>query len=565
MPRSTEPKFPGNRDLVSQIKFDTEQGKIWLNEQRMLLVHSSLFANLRRELVATLGMPRARGMLMRLGYHSGWRDASLAPRLRPDLATAEAFYAGPQLALIKGMVNVAPVHLEFDVEGGTFNAEFIWHDAFEADLHLKEHGPVSDPVCWFLTGYSSGFTSYYMGRNIFYKEVECLGCGASHCRIVGKPAEEWEDREEFEHVLKPDTLADELYQLRSELGLLRDAIRRSDTEHDQIANSVGESIAFREASSLLQRAAIGPVSVLLQGETGVGKEIFARGLHLQSDRSDKPFVAVNCACIPPELIEAELFGVEKGAFTGAATSREGRFERANGGTLFLDEVVELTPRAQAALLRVLQEGELERVGGSETRKVDVRLVAATHDDLAEAVKQGRFRADLFYRLSVYPVHIPALRERKDDIPLLVNYFLDKYRSIYNKNVTGITDKAMQALMDHQWPGNIRELENTIERGMILTDNNRLIECQALFSIPPQAKTLNEVGDGGTLKLSKRELSAEEDRLCDSLLAEDFDLEVFETRLLRSAMRKAGGNVSQAARILGLTRPQLAYRLEKIQQ
>jgi transcriptional regulator with PAS, ATPase and Fis domain len=326
---------------------------------------------------------------------------------------------------------------------------------------------------------------------------------------------------------------------------------------------VGRSASFRQASKLLQRAASGPVSVLLQGETGVGKEIFARGLHLQSTRSSKPFVALNCACISPELIEAELFGVEKGAYTGANTSREGKFERANGGTLFLDEVAELTPRAQAALLRVLQEGELERVGGTNTIRVDVRLVAASHTDLAEAVKLGHFRADLFYRLNVYPVHIPALRERKEDIPLLVEHFLGKYQTLYSKRICGVSDKAMLALMDHGWPGNIRELENMIERGVILTDNNHMIDLHGLFStVQEPSRVLNQIDTQGHLKSVKAPVSADVDPICDALLNDAFKLEEFEARLLRTAMKKVDGNVSKAARILGLTRAQLAYRLEK---
>jgi len=564
MSSRAEPQFPTSRDLVAQISFDTEHGKIWLHEQRMLLTHSSLFANLRSELIETLGSQRARSLLMRLGYHSGWRDAGLARKLRPELSTADAFFAGPQLALIKGMVNVKPLHLEFDVASGAFSAEFEWQDAFEAELHLQEHGPVKEPVCWFLVGYASGFTSYWMGRSIFYKEAECLGCGAAHCRIVGKPAEEWEDRDELARLLQPDAVAEELLALQSQLSHLQDSVRQAAGRDDLIANSVGRSSRFRHASQLLQRAAATPVNVLLQGETGVGKEIFAKGLHLASARAGKPFIAVNCACIPPDLIEAELFGVEKGAFTGATVSREGKFERAHGGTLFLDEVVELTPRAQAALLRVLQEGELERVGGSETRRVDVRVVAATHANLEEAVKAVRFRADLFYRLNVYPVHIPALRERKEDIPLLVEHFLGKYQAFYSKRTSGVSDKAMRALMEYNWPGNIRELENMIERGVILTDHNQPIDLAALFpSLSEPSHPLNRIDAGGQLKPVAPSPEPGNDPVCEALLDGEFNLEHLEARLLRAAMAKAEGNVAKAARILGLSRAQLAYRLEKL--
>jgi transcriptional regulator with GAF, ATPase, and Fis domain len=209
------------------------------------------------------------------------------------------------------------------------------------------------------------------------------------------------------------------------------------------------------------------VSVLLTGETGVGKERFARALHTLSDRAGGPFVAVNCAALPAELIEAELFGVEKGAYTGAHATRAGRFERADGGTLFLDEVGDMPLPAQAKLLRVLQEGEVERLGAEQPRKVNVRLVAATNVDLEAAVAAGRFRRDLLYRLNVYPIAIPALRERTADIAPLAQHLLQRYAAQHHKRLLGFSDRAMAALQAHDWPGNVRELENLVERGVIL--------------------------------------------------------------------------------------------------
>lgn len=564
MRTATDPKFPTSQDLVSQIRFDTRIGKVWMQEQRMLLVHSSLFSNLCNELVTTIGEQRTRGLLMRLGFHSGWRDAELARKLRPQLSTANAFAAGPQLAMIKGMVNVSPVHMEFDLDKGSFYGEFLWDGAFEADLQLASGGRSNTPACWILTGYASGFTTYYMGRQVLFREVECQARGDHNCRIIGKPADEWEDPEELNRILQPDALAEELLSLQSQLSELQ-TNQQDHYNHDELAvNSVGNSRRFRDAWKLLQKAADNDVSVLLQGETGVGKEVFARSLHLNSRRAERPFVAVNCACIPPDLIESELFGVEKGAFTGAHISRPGKFERANGGTLFLDEVVELSPRAQAALLRVLQEGELERIGGTETRKIDVRLVVATNENLEEAVKNGKFRADLFYRLNIYPIHIPALRERRDDIPLLVEHFLQKFQTQYHKRIPGISDKARQALMEYSWPGNIRELENMVERGIILTDNNQLIDLDALCpTLEKPAEQDVEIAKGGHLQKSSRHSLNKPDPVCESMLADGFEFGEFERRLICTAMHKAEGNVSLAARLLGLTRAQLAYRLEKL--
>ncbi|EDM46394.1 MULTISPECIES: sigma-54-dependent Fis family transcriptional regulator [Marinobacter] len=563
MPTATDPKFPTSQDLVSQIRFDTGLGKVWMHEQRMLLVHSSLFQNLRNELITTIGEQRTRGLLMRLGFHSGWRDAELARKLRPELSTANAFAAGPQLAMIKGMVNVTPVRMDFDLEEGSFYGEFLWDGAFEADLQLAFGDRSDTPVCWILTGYASGFTTFYMGRQVLFREVECQARGNHKCRIVGRPADEWDDPEELSRILQPDALAEELLSLQSQLSELQTSQHDLYDQDELAANSVGNSRRFRDAWRLLQKAAANDVSVLLQGETGVGKEIFARSLHLNSPRAEQPFVAVNCACIPPDLIESELFGVEKGAFTGAHTSRPGKFERANSGTLFLDEVVELSPRAQATLLRVLQEGELERVGGAETRKIDVRLVVATNENLEEAVTNGKFRADLFYRLNIYPVHIPALRERRDDIPLLVDHFLRKFQIQYRKKIPGISDKARQALMEYNWPGNIRELENMVERGIILTENNQLIDLDALCPALEKLESDIEIAKGGHLQKSFRHGLNKPDPVCESMLEQGFEFGEFERRLILTAMLKADGNVSQAARLLGLSRAQIAYRLEKL--
>jgi formate hydrogenlyase transcriptional activator len=238
---------------------------------------------------------------------------------------------------------------------------------------------------------------------------------------------------------------------------------RTEPEAEQI---IGGSSAFRAAIERLTQVAPFDATVLLFGETGTGKELFARVLHDHSRRRARPLIRVNCAALPASLIESELFGHERGAFTGAIAMRQGRFELADGGTIFLDEIGDLAPELQAKLLRVLQEGEFERVGSSKTRRVDVRVIAATHVNLEEAVIAGRFRADLYYRLSVFPIPLPPLRERRDDIPQLVWFFIHRRQREFSRRITQIPDGVMQALQDHQWPGNVRELQNVIERAMI---------------------------------------------------------------------------------------------------
>jgi transcriptional regulator with PAS, ATPase and Fis domain len=301
------------------------------------------------------------------------------------------------------------------------------------------------------------------------------------------------------------------------------------------------------------------VTVLLTGETGVGKERFARALHELSARRAAPFVAVNCAALPGELIEAELFGVEKGGYTGAHASRAGRFERADGGTLFLDEIGDMPLAAQAKLLRALQEGEIERIGSEAPRKVHVRVVAATNVDLEAAVAQGRFRRDLLYRLNVYPIRIPALRERPGDIEALARAMLARFCALHGKRIAGISERAMQALATHPWPGNVRELENLIERGVILAAQDGPIELEHVFPEAPDAPHQAGLGPRGQLA----DLDTREQRdLLERVLGCGLTLEQLEQRLLDAAVDGAQGNLSAAARRLGITRPQLAYRLKR---
>jgi transcriptional regulator with GAF, ATPase, and Fis domain len=322
---------------------------------------------------------------------------------------------------------------------------------------------------------------------------------------------------------------------------------------------VGRSSAFRKAHSLMVKVAPTQATVLLTGETGVGKERFARALHELSGRASGPFVAVNCAALPAELIEAELFGVEKGAYTGAHAARAGRFERADGGTLLLDEVGEMPLAAQAKLLRVLQEGEIERVGGEATRRVNVRLVAATNVNLEEAVQAGRFRRDLMYRLNVYPICIPPLRERKSDIELLAQAMLTRFCALHGKRILGFEERTLQALQQHDWPGNVRELENLVERGVILASQAGMVEVEHLFPNQPELQTsLDAHGHLAPLP------SAQDDDLSARILNSGSSLEAIEARVLDHAVLRARGNLAEAARLLGLTRPQLAYRQKQRQ-
>lgn len=544
-------------DLRSRVHFEPESGQIWLHECRMLLVHAEVQALLRKELIDTLGMNRAQGIFSRMGYAAGVRDEELARKRAENLSDYEAFMTGPQLHALEGVVKVTPVRLEMDRVAGRYYGEFVWENSWEGQWHRRFYGLHSEPVCWSQIGYASGYTSAFMGLPVLYKEVECAGMGDAYCRIIGKPVGEWDDASDYNRFFDRESIADQLIDLQTQVVRLRSSINE---EGSRSADIVGNSPPFRAAYELLQRAANSQITVLLLGETGVGKELFARALHDRSPRNKEPFIAVNCAAIPFDLVEAELFGVEKGAYTGALTSRPGRFERAEGGTLFLDEIGDLPLAAQAKLLRVLQEGEVERLGDGKIRKVNVRLVAATNVDLKELVRERKFRADLFYRLNAYQIVIPPLRERKEDIPILAKNFLAKYEVLHGKKFRGFSDKAKRSLLAYSWPGNIRELQNSIERGVILAPNTSRVEVNHLFPCCPNAEPrAYGVDANGELSISRSESV---DNLCEAVFNGTLTLNQVENMLLDTAVDKARGNLSSAARMLGLSRATLAYRLKR---
>ena len=547
-------------DLRGLVHFCAETGQIWLHEHRMLLVHAEAQGGMRKELIDTLGMDRARGLLIRMGFASGMHDAEVFSRRDQGATDYEAFMTGTQLHTLEGIVKVTTVRLEADRTAGKYFGEYLWENSWEGQWHRKHYGTHSDPVCWSQIGYACGYTTALMGRPIVYKEVECVGKGDANCRVIGKPLEEWEDADDYIRIFNRESIAEQLIDLQTQVVQLRSAMASKDKLP---ADIVSTSRGFLNAYELLKRAAEdSAIAVLLLGETGVGKEIFARSLHDMGARRDAPFVAINCAAIPHDLVESELFGVEKGAYTGALASRPGRFERANGGTLFLDEIGDLPLSAQAKLLRVLQEGEVERLGDQKTRKINVRLAAATNVDLRLLVKEGKFRSDLYYRLNAFQISIPPLRERKEDVLLLAEHFMEKFSAVRGKKLRGFTDKAKRALLAYPWPGNVRELQNMIERGVILAPNGTRIEVDQVFSSYNSDEQVMEFGldDKGGLGMERQDAGKD---LREAVLSGAMTLDEVETMLIEAAVEKAHGNLSAAARTLGLTRPQLAYRLGRL--
>jgi DNA-binding NtrC family response regulator len=349
-----------------------------------------------------------------------------------------------------------------------------------------------------------------------------------------------------DYVLKPFSLEEMKLVVKKELNVRRlqeenRDLREALGKRYEFKNIVAHSPKMQEVLAVVERVAPGNSTVLLGGESGAGKDLIARAIDQHSRRASGPFLKINCAAIPENLLESELFGYEKGAFTGAMTSKPGKFELADKGSIFLDEIGDVPPVIQVKLLRVLQEREFERLGGTKTLRVDVRLIAATNRDLRVALEQGTFREDLYYRLNVVPLNIPPLREHKEDIPDLVRVFLDRFGHEAGKQVSTVTPAAMKRLMEFHWPGNVRELENIIERAVAL--------CS---------------GDVIDLEDIRLDMSPARPRASDAPFPPPGEtLEQFEDEIIRESLRRAGGNKSQAARLLGLSRNALRYRLSKI--
>jgi DNA-binding NtrC family response regulator len=422
------------------------------------------------------------------------------------------------------------VHTAGDAESGLLHLRKVSADLVVTDLKLPgingleflQEGKRLNPALPFIvmTAYGSVETA-----------VDAMKAGAS------------------DYVLKPFTMAEmklvinkelDVQQVRDENVRLKEALGKR--YHFQ--NIVGRSKKMQEVLALVARVAPTNSTVLIGGESGVGKDLIARAIHQNSRRASGPFIKINSTAIPDTLFESELFGFERGAFTGALASKPGKFELADKGTLFLDEIGDVPAAIQVKLLRVLQEREFERLGGTKTLKVDIRMIAATNRDLRAALEEGTFREDLYYRLNVVPIDIPPLREHKEDIPDLVNHFLVRFSADSEKEIEGITPAALDALMEYHWPGNIRQLENSVERAVALS-SGRVIDEKDIHLDTRQSKSTSTASSA------------------NHFLPEGMTLEQWEDNMIREALRRANGNKSQAARLLGLSRNALRYRLGKL--
>lgn len=355
------------------------------------------------------------------------------------------------------------------------------------------------------------------------------------------------EKSAFDYLFKPlnkDTVVFKVKQAMEKVELLRRNKELQEALNDKfcIEGIMGHSKAIKDVLSIIKRISHAPVTVLILGESGTGKELVAKAIHYNSARNTKPFTAINCAAIPEALLESELFGYEPGAFTGAANRKIGLFEATNGGTMFLDEVGDLPALTQSKILRMLQERELRRLGGREAIKVDVRIIAATNKDIEKEMKNGRFREDLYYRLRVVTIEIPPLRERKEDIKDLIDFFLERYNRAFGKRIRGLDASAMNALMGYHWPGNVRQLESVIERAVLMCDT----ETIALKDIKSELR-----------------LSQQQDIFDINIPEDGINFDKLEKELLKKAMLRANNVAAKAARLLGMSDKTFRYRWEKL--
>ena len=462
------------------LELDPDGGVIRFAGQRALLLDAVAMGLLRHYLVENFGLTAARAVLTQFGFAHGWRMAEAMQSQFRWENNEQWRRAGPRLYTLEGLFRTQPGSEDPLAKKGSMLLA-----SYEAEQHLLHFGRSDSAVCWTICGLMSGYVSHTAGKEIYVLEDRCLGMGSAACHLLGRTREEWGEDHAGELVffdsgrlaecleVSLTRVTETLKAAEQKLRAHRRAMVRVVSDVEEPLGVVAKSLKMQHVVDLTRRVAKVDATVLITGESGVGKERIARLVHNESTRAAGPFIAVNCGAIAETLLESELFGHARGAFTGAASDRPGLFEAANGGTLLLDEIGDVSPAMQVKLLRVLQEREIRRVGENKSRPVDVRVLAATNRDLARRVSEELFRQDLYYRLNVVVLAVPPLRERRDDILPLARLMLADAALRMTREISGLTPRAADQLLRYDWPGNVRELENAMERATALGSGSRV--------------------------------------------------------------------------------------------
>ena len=527
-------------DIRELLDIDAEEGVVRFAGQRALILDAVAMGLLRKAVLDSFGLTAARALLTRFAFAHGWRMAEALCSGFTWERTEDWRNAGGVIHRLQGLIRLVPgAEDPFSPEGARLES------SYEAEQHRLHVGRSDAPVCWTLTGFASGYLSRTEGHPIYVLEDRCLGKGDAECRFRARTREAWgAELEPHLPYFESDGLD---ATLRRVTGELKRAERRLEERQRALALAggagvdpsgiVARSAGMRRVLELARRVAEVDSTVLILGESGVGKERVARLIHDASARAAEPFLAINCAALSESLLDSELFGHAKGAFTGAVRERPGLLEAAGGGTLLLDEVGELAPPVQAKLLRALQERQVRRVGENRSRPIHVRVVAATHRDLAREVEAGRFRKDLYYRLRVVELRVPPLRERREDVLPLARALLAAAAGRMGRPKPVLTPRAADQLVRYDWPGNVRELENALERAVALARGRR-IELEDLPKDIRASLPAPEVAGGVR------------------------PLEAIERDYILAAVERNGGNQTVTAKQLGISAATLYRKLKQ---
>jgi DNA-binding NtrC family response regulator len=539
------------------LDFRLGDGSIWLKNERVLVRSASSIGMLRRDLIANFGMEAARRVIQRMAYAQGYLQGLI---MSERYGTKVAVPSGPIIFGLEGLGSVTVIVKIKDPKRPDFHEEGIIHGSPDAEQHMLLFGKSDMPVCWTATGFASGYHTAARGKLLYFEEETCVAMGNPYCHIVAREIKGAPGQNEHTDPFAGEspTAVDIFRDVREEMDLRfrslhkkggkakphssRPGKKDTDGRRDVVERAIalpGESRfivsdrAMSEAVREAVRVAPLPTSVLVQGESGTGKEFFAHLIHHSSGYTQSPFVSLNCAALTESLLESELFGHVRGAFTGAIRDKAGLLEIARDGTLFLDEVGDMPLSVQAKLLRALELRQIRRVGGEADVKIHARIVAATNIDLASAIDAGRFRPELYFRLAGFVIHLPALRERREAIPILAYEFLNRAAPAFGKNVVSISPEVMNRLTGYSWPGNVRELKHAIERAVIISNGSE-IEADALPKMDPHRIETPS----------------------------DFDLKQSERNLILKALLESKGNRSIAARSLHIDPATLWRKLKR---